>query len=349
MSKTLLSFILPVYNVEAYLEECVASILPQCSDECQIVLVDDGATDSSGKMCDALAATSPLITVVHQENGGLSAARNAGLNVATGEYVAFVDSDDRIAPGSVAKILDWIREGGADYCFMEAIKFYPDGSQEPLGDGIARDGVRGKSKLDAIKYLASRPRFAGAAWSKIYRKRFLDENNLRFPNDRRISEDLGFTRDCMLRAETMDALAFPYYEYRQIRVGSITNSGGMRGFNGLSMFVEESAKLLTRNREPVDEIATAALSFAAYELAILVWSHQFLPSDDKKKARAFLREYLWVLNYSADKKAKILGRLAKIVGLGNAAFLLEAVKGIKRKEKKLAKKSEARQKERTQR
>ena len=153
----------------------------------------------------------------------------------------------------------------------------------------------------------------------------------------------------MLRAETMDALAFPYYEYRQIRVGSITNSGGMRGFNGLSMFVEESAKLLTRNREPVDEIATAALSFAAYELAILVWSHQFLPSDDKKKARAFLREYLWVLNYSADKKAKILGRLAKIVGLGNAAFLLEAVKGIKRKEKKLAKKSEARQKERTQR
>ena len=102
MSKTLLSFILPVYNVEAYLEECVATILPQCSDECQIVLVDDGATDSAGKICDALAATSPLITVVHQENGGLSAARNAGLNVATGEYVAFVDSDDRIAPGSGA-------------------------------------------------------------------------------------------------------------------------------------------------------------------------------------------------------------------------------------------------------
>ena len=339
MSKTLLSFILPVYNVEAYLEECVASILPQCSDECQIVLVDDGATDSSGKMCDALAATSPLITVVHQENGGLSAARNAGLNVATGEYVAFVDSDDRIAAGSVAKILDWIREGGADYCFMEAIKFYPDGLQEPLGDGITRDGVRGKSKLDAIKYLASRPRFAGAAWSKIYRKRFLDENNLRFPNDRRISEDLGVTRDCMLRAETMDALSFPYYEYRQLRVGSITNSAGMRSFNGLSLFVKESAELLTRNRKPVDEVAAAALSFVAYELAIMLWSHQFLPRDDRKKARAFLREYLWILNRSVDKKAQFAGRLAKIVGLGNAAFAIELIKGRKRKARRRAKKS----------
>lgn len=339
MSKTLLSFILPVYNVEAYLEECVATILPQCSDECQIVLVDDGATDSSGKICDALAATSPLITVVHQENGGLAAARNAGLNVAVGEYVAFVDSDDRIAPGSVAKILDWIREGGADYCFMEAIKFYPDGSQEPLGDGITRDGVRGKSKLEAMKYLASRPKFPGSACTKIYRKRFLDDAGLRFPADRRLSEDLGFTRDCMLRAETMDSLSFPYYEYRQIRVGSITNSGGMRSFNGLSFFVQESAEALTRNRKPVDEIALAAMNFVAYEYANMLWLYQFLPCDDKKTARSFLREYLWVLNYYADKKARIAGLLAKIVGFGNVAFAIELIKGRKRKVRRRAKKS----------
>ena len=337
MAKTLLSFILPVYNVEAYLEECVASILPQCSDECQIVLVDDGATDSSGKICDALAATSSLITVVHQKNGGLSAARNAGLEVATGEYVAFVDSDDRLAAGSVAKILDWIREGGADYCFMEAIKFYPDGSQEPLGDGITRDGVRGKAKLDAVKYLASRPRFAGAAWSKIYRKRFLDENNLRFPNDRRISEDLGVTRDCILCAETLDALSFPYYEYRQLRAGSITNVAGVRSFNGLSLFVKESVERLTRERKPVDEVAAAAMSFVAYEFAIMLWSHQFLSSADQKEARAFLREYLWVLRYSTDPKARILGRAAKVVGLGNAAFIIELIKGRKRKARRRAK------------
>ena len=108
MKKKALSIIIPVYNVEAYLEQCVKSILDQSTPEVEVILVDDGSTDDSGKLCDKFAAQSKELIVVHQENGGLSAARNTGLRFATGRYITFVDSDDFIGNNSIQKILSWI-------------------------------------------------------------------------------------------------------------------------------------------------------------------------------------------------------------------------------------------------
>ena len=99
-----LSFIIPVYNVEAYLIECVESIISQIEDNCEVILVNDGSTDNSGKICDEYALNYAFINVIHKENGGLSSARNAGLKCAKGEYIAFIDSDDRIASNSVKQI-----------------------------------------------------------------------------------------------------------------------------------------------------------------------------------------------------------------------------------------------------
>ena len=90
----MVSVIIPVYNVEKYLAECVDSVLAQSCQNYEIILVDDGATDSSGRMCDEYARKDSRIRVIHQSNGGLSAARNAGLDAAQGEYVYFLDSDD---------------------------------------------------------------------------------------------------------------------------------------------------------------------------------------------------------------------------------------------------------------
>ncbi len=92
----LISIIVPVYNVEQYLEKCVKSIIRQTYKNIEIILIDDGATDSSGKICDKLKLKDNRIKVIHKENGGLSDARNAGLKVAKGEYIGFVDSDDYI-------------------------------------------------------------------------------------------------------------------------------------------------------------------------------------------------------------------------------------------------------------
>lgn len=94
---TLITVVVPVYNVESYLKKCVTSICNQTYTALEIILVDDGSTDSSGKICDNLAMADPRIKVLHKKNGGLSEARNYGIAAARGEYIAFIDSDDRIA------------------------------------------------------------------------------------------------------------------------------------------------------------------------------------------------------------------------------------------------------------
>ena len=126
-NEILLSFILPIYNVEAYLEECIDSILDQITDECEIILVDDGATDSSGEICDRYSEKHSAIRVVHKENGGLSSARNAGLDVSNGDYIMFLDSDDYLAENAVEMLVCANKEDDADivqFDFFETDKEY---------------------------------------------------------------------------------------------------------------------------------------------------------------------------------------------------------------------------------
>lgn len=97
---SILSVIVPVYNVEKYLQECVDSILAQDVEDMEVILVDDGATDGSGKICNEYAEKDKRVTVIHKENGGVSTARNAGLDIARGKYITFVDSDDYLLPNT---------------------------------------------------------------------------------------------------------------------------------------------------------------------------------------------------------------------------------------------------------
>lgn len=102
----ILSFIIPVYNVEAYLKKCINSILEQSGADCEVILVDDGSTDGSGLICDDFSEKNTNVRVLHQKNSGHSVARNAGLKMAVGEYVSFIDSDDYIGQGCVKEILN---------------------------------------------------------------------------------------------------------------------------------------------------------------------------------------------------------------------------------------------------
>ena len=108
------SIVVPVYNVENYLEFCVRSLKAQTLKDIEIILVDDGSPDNSGKICDELAKTDSRISVVHKQNGGLSSARNAGIAVARGEYIGFVDSDDWVEPDMYEHLLKLIEENDAD-------------------------------------------------------------------------------------------------------------------------------------------------------------------------------------------------------------------------------------------
>lgn len=114
-----ISFIVPVYNVEKYLQECVYSIIEQkhydkYKKNIEIILVDDGSTDNSGKICDCLCDQYTNIKVIHKKNGGLASARNAGLAIAKGDYIGFIDSDDRIDKNCIPQIIQWINNTKVD-------------------------------------------------------------------------------------------------------------------------------------------------------------------------------------------------------------------------------------------
>ena len=104
----LISVIVPVYNVETYLDECIKSLVKQTYSKFELILIDDGSTDSSGQLCDAWKETDDRIKVIHKENGGLSTARNAGLDVAKGDYICFIDSDDFVTDNYLLSFVDAI-------------------------------------------------------------------------------------------------------------------------------------------------------------------------------------------------------------------------------------------------
>lgn len=317
----LLSFVIPVYNVETYLEECLDSILCQTTDACELVLVDDGATDSSGEICDRYAERDPIVRVVHKENGGLSSARNAGLAVAEGTYVTFVDSDDRLFPESVPALLDWIRTEDADLCFLQASKLFPNGELIDLNEGIVRSELHGKPREAAIGHLATRPKYPGCAWAKLFRKAFLMEHDLHFPYDRRYSEDLGFIRDCILCAVRFDVLDVPFYQYRQSRTGSITQKASAKNFYDLLLFITESVQRLTVDRQAKDALSRDVMSFAAYEYFVLLLTYSSIPKADKPAAFQELAAYRWVLQYAKSAKIKAVSRVCNVCGMRFTAFL----------------------------
>ena len=123
-----ISIIVPVYKVEPYLRKCVDSILAQTYKNLEIILVDDGSPDNCPALCAQYAKEDPRVRVIHKENGGVSTARNAGLDAATGEYVTFVDSDDWIDPDMYVSMMTRIREYGCDAVLCDCLKEYPDRS-----------------------------------------------------------------------------------------------------------------------------------------------------------------------------------------------------------------------------
>lgn len=321
MSK-MISFIIPVYNVKEYINECVDSILNQITSSCEIILIDDGSTDGSGYICDEYAIKDFRVIVIHQENRGLASARNTGLEHANGDYIAFVDSDDYIADNCIDPILKWISRGGTDICFMKAIKVFPNGKQQLLDDEMDSHCLK-ENKENTIRYLSKRSKYPGSPCTKLIKRSLIENNNFRFPDDRRISEDLGFVLRCILNAESYDTLLIDYYYYRQARSGSITNNVTYKSFLGLKAFIEESISILTENKKTKGNIEKYAMSFIAYEFSIMIWQYKLIETKNKEEAMRFLKKYKWVLKYSASNKTRFIKMVCDFFGMTLCAELLD--------------------------
>ena len=211
------SVIVPVYQVEAYLPRCVDSILAQTFSDFELILVDDGTRDGCPAIMDDYAARDPRVRLVHKENGGLSSARHAGLAVARGEYVAFIDSDDWVEPNLLADTVALADETGA-----QLVVFNYELADESGGRGAYlrfADEVIDLEKLGLAEYFYRywMPYKHGQeAWSKLWRRDVIEHNGLRFaPNDEIFAEDTLFSAMYLMHTTRIAAQNAVYVHYFQ--------------------------------------------------------------------------------------------------------------------------------------
>jgi glycosyltransferase involved in cell wall biosynthesis len=204
-----LSLIIPIYKVEKYLNRCVDSIINQTYTNLEIILVDDGSPDNCGIICDKYAVSDSRIKVIHKPNGGLSDARNAGLDVATGEYIGFIDSDDFIHPGMYENLLKRAGKYNADIaqCSFRRV------TGDEMVEATQSDNEKVISNLEALDYIYT-PFCVDyiVAWNKLYKKELFD--NLRFPKSK-IHEDEFTTYKLFYRSRIIVICDKKYYYYFQ--------------------------------------------------------------------------------------------------------------------------------------
>ena len=225
------TIIIPVYNVEKYLREAIDSAINQTYKNLEIILIDDGSTDNSGKICDEYAKLGDRIKVIHKINGGLSDARNAGLDNATGKYIMFLDSDDFFELDAAEKMYNEIEEKDADYVIGNYINVTDEGEkwERPVFDLEKFKPF----KLSIYDYKNSFFIMNSGVWNKIFKKEFIDKLNLRFVLGLP-AEDAIFTTYCFMKAEKVYYTPHIVLNYRQRAEGSISNSCSRKYFDGIN-------------------------------------------------------------------------------------------------------------------
>ncbi len=321
-----ISVIIPVYNVENYIEQCVDSVIALKSNV-EILLVDDGSKDKSSMLCDEFAARDPRITVIHKENGGLSSARNAGIKVATGDYLLFIDSDDFIDPQSTDKMLCEL-ESKPDILMGMYRNYYTDtASSEPENSVVFKD-MNGLYKIESFlsKIPADGKTDYITAWRFIVKSDLINENGLLF-FEGIYHEDEEWSQRLFLKAKNIFVKNEYFYLYRQAREGAITATVKPKNIFDRFIILEKTIALETECKEEIEK--EYLRSRAGQLLLSNMLNYHILNGDDKLKAITLIRKYSDYLRYIPTKKAAIMRSFKNIFGAKVTCWILGIVAKLK--------------------
>lgn len=219
MDNPLISIIVPIYKVEPYLRQCLDSIVNQTYTNLEIILVDDGSPDGCPAICDEYAAKDNRIVVIHKENGGLSSARNTGLNIANGEWIFFVDSDDWISEKCLSLFIEVIQKDHFDVVIAD----HQETNKEKQQHILASETSLFSNDDIANSYMHTQ--YPPCAWNKLYNAAFLKENKIKF-KEKLLYEDQLWCCDWTFKANKIHFLKYCTYFYR-IREDSIMSSSSI--------------------------------------------------------------------------------------------------------------------------
>lgn len=252
------SVIVPVYNIEAYIEKCVNSLMTQSYANIEIILVDDGSTDNSVGLCDSFAKTDERIKVIHKINGGLSSARNVGISQAVGDFIVFVDGDDFVTEDYVETLLNACLKNECKIAACGYFEYYSEDSFKVIcGEN---DSV--KTSEEAITDIFTmKNEISVVAWNKMYSADLIKNNNILFP-EQKIHEDVFTTYRLCATTDKIAYVKKPCYYYVQ-RIGSIMNQKFSKKRLQLLEAVE-SIEPFVKNNSPIYDEAYEYYVFLNY-------------------------------------------------------------------------------------
>lgn len=252
-----ISVIIPVYNVEKYLPECIDSVLRQTYEDYEIILVDDGSKDSSGEICDRYASGDSRICVFHKENGGLSDARNYGLSKITGDCVLFLDSDDFLSETALEDTICLIEKEKCDFVFFDALSFNDENRNYSIKQNyIRKNDYPAADGLTVLLNQLKHKEYHSQVCMMLFRREFLEKNKLTFYNDL-LYEDMLFTFQTFCKSEKVAYLKKALY-HRRYRSGSIVMSKPQKkNFVSAKTVFEEVCRFAEKQK--ITDSATAKL------------------------------------------------------------------------------------------
>lgn len=317
-----LSIIIPVYNVKPYLRQCVDSVLAQTYQDLEIILVDDGSTDGSGQLADEICSTpnglissSPhCLKCIHKPNGGLSDARNAGLKVATGDYIAFLDSDDvYLQADGLAQLMAVALAEQPDVLLFQAVDIYPH--RQSARKAYDTDYLATHTGTEVFQQLVRTQSFNMSACFQLIRRELLEEHQIYFEKGL-LSEDVDWSLRLWRYVSKVRAINLPLYGY-QHREGSISTTYTIRN---LRSYEHIFAKFVQLYYERVVDDATelywkTVMGYLAQMYTSCLYAYGQIDRKDKKEACAILLQYASLLNHSISAKSDRVVKLKRVVGL----------------------------------
>jgi len=299
----LISVIIPVYKVEAYIAKCVDSVLSQTYANIEIILVDDGSPDGCYKICEDYVQKDHRVKVIHKENGGLSSARNAGLDIARGEYIGFVDSDDYIAADMYQKLLEAIKKEKADLAICDTVVIYEKEDVEvykPLKDETLNKFEAFEALLDGFNVIT--------VWNKLYSKHIF--KNLRFP-DGRIHEDEFIVHRVFNACAKIVTISDKLYYYVKRQGGIMLSGYTLKRLDAWYAFYDRYLFF----RDNVDKRQAKIVYRCCYEIIMTALQKIDMSVSENKKviSTLFWRTFFGLLRNGDLRAGKLL--LVKIKGI----------------------------------
>ncbi len=306
------SIIVPIYKVESYIKECIETVVNQNYDNYELILVDDGSPDNSGRICDEYKKKYSNIVVIHKENGGISDARNAGIKAAKGKYIMFLDGDDTLNAGVLQKIANILDEEEVD---ILSGNYNIYGSESNQNDYILK-------RIDVLNdYLIYLNEIPWAVWRNVFNRRVIDENNIEFAKELICAEDCDFFLDFFDKATNKKYTNINIINYRTNRDGSITNSISYNAIIGqLKVFSRLFYKYYNQENKEIYEM------FAKKYLNTITTIYHVEDKEHLKQIYNNINENKVILKKVKGFKYNIAKFLWSIFGFKNGSRIMKLIK-----------------------